>query len=159
MKPLPDRAQPLPGWVRPPSDGFTADDLDRLPALPRHGQLLDGSLMFPGPQTNFHSLSVDLMVLGLRRAAPDEWRVRRQMTVILGRRQRPEPDVIVIRADADSAPHRIAYHAADVVLAVEVMSADSDVRDRERKSQLYAEAGISHSWRVESDSDRPVVRF
>jgi Uma2 family endonuclease len=97
------------------------------------------------------------MVLGLRRAAPDDWRVRRQMMVVLGRRQRPEPDVIVIRAGADPGPHRTAYQAADVVLAVEVMSTDSEVRDRERKPQLHAEAGIPHFWRVENDSGRPIV--
>jgi hypothetical protein len=32
--PLPD-ATPLPGWVFPPAEGFTADDLDRLTNLPR----------------------------------------------------------------------------------------------------------------------------
>lgn len=42
------------GWPRrliPPADGFTADDLDRLPDLPSHTQLLDGNLVFVHPQT------------------------------------------------------------------------------------------------------------
>jgi hypothetical protein len=28
-------AAPLPDWVVPPYGGFTADDLDRIPDLPR----------------------------------------------------------------------------------------------------------------------------
>jgi Uma2 family endonuclease len=65
--------------------------------------------------------------------------------------------VIVIRAGADPGPHQTAYRAADVLLAVEVMSADSEIRDRERKPQLYAKAGIEEFWRVENDSGRPIV--
>jgi Uma2 family endonuclease len=79
------------------------------------------------------------------------------MTVTLGRRQRPEPDVIVIQAGADPGPDRTAYQAADVVLAVEVVSPDSEERDRKRKPQLYAEAGVPHFWRVENDDGRPIV--
>ena len=157
MKPLPDMAEPLPGWVRPPSDGFTADDLDRLPALPRHSQLIDGSLVFTSRQTAFHSVTIDMLERGLRQATPGHLRVRARMTIVLGARQRPEPDLIVIRTGADPGPKGTAYQAADVVLAVEVVSADSEVRDRERKPQLYAKAGIRHFWRVENDSGLPIA--
>ena len=156
-EPTPDVAEPLPRWVVPPPGGFTADDLDRLPELPRHSQLIDGGLVFVSPQTAFHSVTIDLLERGLRQATPEELRVRARMTIVLGSRQRPEPDVIVIRAGADPGPHRTAYQAADVVLAVEVVSADSEVRDRERKPQLYAQAGIPHFWRVEQVSGRPTV--
>jgi Uma2 family endonuclease len=44
-----------------------------------------------------------------------------------------------------------------VLLAVEVVSPDSEERDRKRKPQLYAEAGIPHFWRVENNSRRPTV--
>ena len=148
---------PIPDWFMPPRDGFTADDLDRLPGLPPHTELLDGSLVLVSPQADFHSLTMDLLVNGLRETAPAEFRVRREMSVVLGRRQRPEPDVLVIRADADPGPHRTAYRPADVVLAVEVVSPDSEERDRKRKPQLYAEAGIPHFWRVEEHSRRPTV--
>ncbi len=42
-------------------------------------------------------------------------------------------------------------------LVVEVVSAESRTRDRERKPQLYAKAGIPHFWRVENIDGRPVV--
>jgi Uma2 family endonuclease len=71
--------------------------------------------------------------------------------------ERPEPDVLVIRADADPGPLRTAYQPADVLLVVEVVSPDSQERDRKRKPQLYAEAGIPHFWRVEDNSRHPTV--
>ena len=59
-----------------------------------------------------------------------------------------------VSAEADET----GYGAADVVLAVEVVSPESEGRDRERKPQLYAEAGIPHFWLVEKGTGRrPVV--
>ena len=39
----------------------------------------------------------------------------------------------------------------------EVVSAESEVRDRERKPVIYAQAGIVHFWWVEETDDRPTV--
>jgi Uma2 family endonuclease len=141
----------------PPPGGFTADDLDRLTDLPAHTELIDGSLVFVSPQASFHTLMMDLLVNGLRQAAPAGVRVRREMSVILGRRQRPEPDVSVIRAGADISPEATALHATDLLLVTEVVSPDSEERDRERKPGLYAKAGIPHFWRVENLSGVPSV--
>ncbi|HYZ52122.1 MAG TPA: Uma2 family endonuclease [Streptosporangiaceae bacterium] len=150
-------AAPLPDWVMPPPGGFTAGDLDRLTDLPAHTELIDGSLVFVGPQASFHTLLMDLLVNGLRQAAPADVRVRREMSVILGRRQRPEPDVSVIRAGADVSPEATALQATDLLLVAEVVSPDSEERDRERKPELYAKAGIPHFWRVENVSGVPSV--
>ncbi|MGW4637600.1 Uma2 family endonuclease [Sphaerisporangium sp. NPDC004334] len=147
----------LPDWLVPPPGGFFAEDLDHFTDLPAHTELIDGSLVFVSPQRSFHSLVVDLMVIALRRLTPSEYRVRREMSVILGPRQRPEPDFTIIRASADLALDVTAYRAADVLLAAEVVSPDSQVRDRERKPQLYAAAGIRHFWRVEENDGRATV--
>lgn len=32
-------------WPRPPEGGYVAEDLDRLPNLPPHTELIDGSLV------------------------------------------------------------------------------------------------------------------
>jgi Uma2 family endonuclease len=132
------------GLVHTAPEGFTAEDLDRLPLLPPHTQLLDGGLVLRSPQSDVHMLTISLLVDGLRRTAPAEVRVRREMSVILRPRQRPEPDIVVIRSDADPGPKRTAYRPADVLLAEEVVSPDSEERDRRRKPQLYAEARIHH---------------
>jgi Uma2 family endonuclease len=107
-----------------PPGGFTADDLDRIPELPRHTELIDGSLVFGSLRANFHVLSIDALVHGMRRTIPSHLRVRREMTVTLAKRQRPEPDVLVVRADAVEGPDQTTFHPADVVLVVEVMSPD-----------------------------------
>jgi Uma2 family endonuclease len=147
----------LPGWLVPPPEGFTADDLDHLTDLPAHTELIDGSLVFVSPQASFHALIITVLENGLRRTVPSNLRVRREMSVILAPRQRPEPDLVVIHATADLRPDVTAYQAADAVLAVEVVSPDSETRDRERKPQLYAAAGIRHFWRVERNGGGATV--
>ncbi|MEU8251705.1 Uma2 family endonuclease [Nonomuraea sp. NPDC048916] len=147
----------LPDWVLPPPQGFAAEDLDRIPQLPAHTELIDGSLVFVSPQASFHTLALSLFEVELRRIAPTDARVRREMSVILNESQRPEPDISVISADAEHSREQTFYRAKDVTLVVEVVSPESRTRDRERKPTLYAEAGIPHFWRVENVSGRPVV--
>jgi Uma2 family endonuclease len=119
--------------------------------------MIDGSLVLPALQLVFHSVTRYLLHDGLRRTLPDDLRVRQGISVILGRRQRPVPDLIVIHASARPGPHQTSYSADAVLLAVEVMTPASVPRDRDRKRYLYAEAGIRHFWRVEEDSGKPVV--
>ncbi|MCC4317431.1 Uma2 family endonuclease [Streptomyces malaysiensis] len=152
-------AEPLPAWAFPPPGGFTADDLDRIPDLPPHTELIDGSLVFVSPQRSFHSLAMYLLEKGLRASVPESLRVCRDMTIALDKRNRPEPDISILRAEAVSAEaDETGYDAADAVLAVEVVSPESEDRDRKRKPQLYAEAGIRYFWLVEKEQGRrPVV--
>lgn len=149
-------AQPVPDWLIPPSRGFRAEDLDTLPDLPPHTESIDGSLVLVSPPLGLHSVVLDLLTLGLRHTIPDHYRVRREMTVTLGPRQRPEPDILVVATHA--VDNRQSTFSPDAVaLAVEVVSPESTERDRYRKPQLYAQAGIPHFWRVENDDDAPVV--
>ncbi|MFB6666577.1 Uma2 family endonuclease [Streptomyces parvus] len=147
-------------WPVPPQDGYTVDDLFTLPDLPPHTELIDGSLVFVSPQRDFHSTMIDLLMTGLRSTAPPEVRVRREMTVVLDRRNAPEPDVSVVRTEAITGLDVTRYQAADVLLAVEVVSPDSEARDREAKPHKYATAGIPHFWLVEmtGTDQHPVVR-
>ncbi|WP_218001003.1 Uma2 family endonuclease [Nocardia aobensis] len=153
--PMGDR--PSPGWPIPPPEGYVAADLDRLPDLPPHTELIDGSLVFVSPQKLFHMCVVDFLRGELKRRAPKHLVVLREMTVTLGSRQRPEPDVMVVDAAASTNLEETAYKPSDVTLVVEVVSPDSVERDRKRKPQLYAEAGIPHFWRVENADGRAVV--
>ncbi|MFF9310839.1 Uma2 family endonuclease [Streptomyces sp. NPDC014748] len=146
-------------WPVPPLDGYTVDDLFTLPDLPPHTELIDGSLVIVSPQRNFHADVIDLLVGGLRRSAPQKFRVKREMTIVLDRRNGPEPDVSVVLADAVRGPDQTSYQALDVLLAVEVVSPESESRDRTTKPQKYAAAGIPNFWRVERDGvdGRPLV--
>lgn len=147
-------------WPMPPLDGYTVDDLFTLPDLPPHTELIDGSLVFVSPQRRFHSLAIDLLVNGLRRTAPADLEVIREMTVVLDRRNGPEPDVSVVRADSVTGLEQTRFRAEDLVLAVEVVSPDSEARDRDTKPLKYAAAGIPHFWLVEmaEGNQHPVVR-
>ncbi|UQA94982.1 Uma2 family endonuclease [Streptomyces halobius] len=146
-------------WPVPPQDGYTVDDLLTLPDLPPHTELIDGSLVFVSPQRDFHSIVIDLLVAGLRRTAPPELRVRREMTVVIDKRNGPEPDVTVLRAAAVRSRTQTHFQARDVMLAVEVVSPDSEARDRDTKPHKYANAGIPYFWRVEmvGADQHPVV--
>ncbi|WP_431915021.1 Uma2 family endonuclease [Nonomuraea jabiensis] len=147
----------LPDWVFPPPEGFVAEDLDRIPDLPAHTELIDGSLVFVGPQRYFHQLVISRLHVELENLMPTEHEVLHRMTVKLAPRQRPEPDLIVLGPDAPIGPDVTCFQAEDVVLAVEVISPDSEERDRKRKPILYAEAGIPHFWLIEEINGKPVV--
>ncbi|QIJ64720.1 Uma2 family endonuclease [Streptomyces sp. JB150] len=144
-------------WPRPPQGGWTADDLDKLPNLPPHTELIDGSLVFVSPQTFFHSRAMRLLDNALLTQVPDGLDVMREVTIKLDERNRPEPDVLVYRAEAETGPRQTWLRPEDVVLAVEVVSDDSEERDREAKPLKYAKAGIRHFWRVEENKGLPVV--
>ncbi|MEU4561561.1 Uma2 family endonuclease [Actinoplanes sp. NPDC023936] len=145
-------------WHRPPPEGYFADDLDRIPDLPPHTELIDGSLVVVSPQKRFHMMALRLLENALIRLAPgDRFVVSREMSVVLGERQRPEPDLLLVHADAEIGLDATWYPADAVVLAVEVVSPDSEERDRKRKPSLYAEAGIRYFWRVEDAEGRMVI--
>ncbi|WP_255587585.1 Uma2 family endonuclease [Nocardia sp. MH4] len=105
----------------------------------------------------FHMLVIDYLRDSLKAQAPRHLHVRREMTVTLSARQRPEPDIMIVDAAASTGLEQTTYEPQDVLLAIEVVSPDSIIRDRKRKPVLYADAGIPHFWRVENVDGRAVV--
>ncbi|WP_329039983.1 Uma2 family endonuclease [Streptomyces sp. NBC_00178] len=148
---------PEPRWAVPPVGGWTADDLDTLPNLPPHTELIDGSLVFVSPQTLFHTRAVDFFTWQLQSLAPPELEAVREFTIDIDFQNRPEPDVVVVRADAVESLRQTRFPASSVLLAVEVVSDESVTRDRETKPVKYARARIPHYWRVENQDGRAVV--
>lgn len=146
-----------PDWFVPPAGGFTADDLDRLPDLPPHTELIDGSLVFVSPRKMFHTWMNSLLDLKLFAQAPRHLQVCREMSVTLGKKQRPEPDVLVVDTGAVTDLDQGTVLPSSVMLAIEVVSPESEERDRIRKPELYAQAGIPHFWRVENEDGKPVI--
>ncbi|MEV7233350.1 Uma2 family endonuclease [Streptomyces sp. NPDC051020] len=141
----------------PPPGGWTADDLDRLPNLPRRTELIDGSLVFMSPQTKFHMRTMRLLENALLDQAPDDLDVFREFSIRLNKRNRPEPDVLVVPRGADTGPKDTWLRPEDVILAVEVVSEESEDRDRDVKPRKYAAAGVRYFWRVEQNQGLPVV--
>lgn len=150
--------QELPDWLIPPPRGFTAEDLLAMPGLPRHTELIDGSLVFISPRQGWHSRVMTLLTTELDRQAPADLRADREMAVRLGERQVLEPDVAVVTATAyDRSYSSTYYFPEDVVLAVEAVSPDSEERDRDTKPRRYAAAGIKNFWRVEHENGKTVA--
>lgn len=141
----------------PRESGWEADDLDLLPPdAPRHIELLDGALVFNmSPQRSWHDRVIRRLTAALEGSIPSGWTVEAQMTIKLNRRSRPEPDVIA--AFVPYAPDRTRFLPQEVALVVEVVSAESEDRDRRYKPLLYADAGIRHFWRIEDESGNPAV--
>lgn len=148
---------PEHSWPIPPPGGWTADDLDTLPNLPPHTELIDGSLVFVSPQTLFHMRAISFFDWQLQSLAPDEYEVLREFTIDIDRHNRPEPDVIVVDDSAVDDLNQTRLPAASVCLAIEVVSPESIGRDRGVKPVKYAEAGVAHFWRVENLDGRAVV--
>lgn len=86
----------------PRAEGWFAEDLDRLPEAPRHTELIDGAPVFIlSPQRSWRGRLVTMLTVALMEQAPADTRVGRDMTVRLGQRNRPEPDLLVTTADYD----------------------------------------------------------
>ncbi|MYV57422.1 MULTISPECIES: Uma2 family endonuclease [unclassified Streptomyces] len=146
-------------WPLPPQDGYTVDDLFTLPELPPHTELIDGSLVFVSPQRRFHAKMINLLLNGLERTVPAEMTIEREITVVLDRRNGPEPDISVARSSGIVDMDQTHFLAADILLAIEVISPESEARDRSAKPAKYAAAGIPNFWLVErAGADKhPVV--
>ncbi|MFD3704109.1 Uma2 family endonuclease [Nocardia sp. NPDC058658] len=151
---------PVHDWPIPPSGGFTVDDFLQMRDLPDHTELIDGGLVFVSPQRKWHSRVVSMFARELDTQARGGLRADREMAVRLGPRQMPEPDVVVVTAEAYARQDPDTYYfAEDVVVAVEVVSPDSEERDRDTKPGKYAKANIAHYWRVECGSEDRVVVY
>ncbi|MET8339024.1 Uma2 family endonuclease [Streptosporangium canum] len=160
-----DLTSVLEYWPSPPPWGWISDDLDRLPqegpngepGFFEHVELIDGALVFAAPQTRFHQRVIAGLHVALSAQAPGSVTATHRMDVKLGHRMRPCPDALVIDAQAADDDDRTFYTPDEVHLVVEVVSPESEDRDRKTKPFRYAEAGIAHFWRVEDNDGSPVV--
>jgi Uma2 family endonuclease len=79
------------------------------------------------------------------------------MDIKLDHRTRLCPDVLVVPKTATSDLNRTFFDPDEVQLVIEVVSPESEQRDRASKPPRYAKAEIGHFWRVEENDGKPVV--
>ncbi|WP_431890242.1 Uma2 family endonuclease [Nocardiopsis alba] len=154
--------EPLPDWFLTPPGGWTADDMDDLPPGAPRMELIDGALVLLSPQTRFHSRVMRYLANALEDAAPKNVDVLAEMTMKLGKHQRPEPDLLVYEFEEGADQHLDWYRAAhvppeDVLIVIEIVSPESRERDRTTKPMKYAAAGIPHFWRIEPEDEGPAI--
>jgi Uma2 family endonuclease len=112
-----------------------------------HVELLEGVIVAMTPQSPTHARCIRRMTRLLARRLGDEFEVAVQLPLTLGRRNEPEPDLAVVRADA--APQD--QHPATAVLVIEV-ARRSLRKDRQVKASVYARFGIGEYWIVDVDA-------
>lgn len=118
-------------------------------------ELIDGEIvtkMTIGPR---HNACVDRLTKAFVIGAGDDAIVRVQGSIGLSFLTEPEPDVVLLRSQADFYAKALPT-PADVLLIVEVADA-SLAFDRDRKGPLYAEAGVREFWLVDLTTDAVFV--
>jgi Uma2 family endonuclease len=108
-----------------------------------HVELLEGVIVAMTPQGPAHARCIRRMTRLLTRRLRDELDVAVQLPLTLDRRNEPEPDLAVVRAD-DARSDR---HPGGALLVIEV-ARDSLRKDRGVKGALYARSGIPEYWIV-----------
>jgi Uma2 family endonuclease len=109
------------------------------------------------PQRRFHERVARGLRTRLNEQAPEHLFAVGRMDVKLGHRTRPCPDLLLIDRTVADDYDRTFYRPEEVHLVIEVVSPESEERDRKYKPPRYAEAGIAHCWRVEENNGKPVA--
>ncbi|MBS4103704.1 Uma2 family endonuclease [Tsukamurella paurometabola] len=113
-------------------------------------ELQEGVLIVSPRPSSKHSLALSRLWAVLDAAAPKVLAVREEVDVVLDPRTPATvrvPDVVVLREGAQEP-----YSAADVLLAVEVLSPGTRRVDLVMKRSEYADADIPHYWIVDLDA-------
>src|SRR5262249_49410569 len=135
-----------------PDHLLTLAEWDALPEdASRRCELVEGVLLVvPGP-TPVHQLVLLRLGGELDRQLPDELTVLPDVEVLVEAGRIPTvraPDLVVVpSARAEQNPAQLT--AADILLAVEIISPGTGRTDRVMKMSEYAEAGIPHYWLVD----------
>lgn len=111
--------------------------------------VLDGCLVTSPAPTRTHQRVVTNLAGLLIGLVPDHVEVLCGSVVVLPSGDGPAPDLVVTTASDAWDAHGIPIGYVPTV--VEVVTAATGYRDRVRKRDLYAEAGIDCYWRVELD--------
>ncbi|KOV85906.1 Uma2 family endonuclease [Nocardia sp. NRRL S-836] len=137
--------------------------LDEWDAMPedKNLELVDGVLHLVSAALPPHRKAQNRLAHWFDEQLPDGLTAYADVDVVLDASSRPtvrKPDVVVVSVEAARrAPKRFA--AADVLLAVEIVSPGSERVDRVTKPTQYAKAGIAHYWLVELDEPVSLTTF
>ena len=137
--------------------------LDEWDAMPedKNLELVDGVLHVVPAALPPHQKAQNRLAYWLDEQLPTHLTAYDDVDVTLDSSDRPtvrKPDIVVVTKEAAARrPKRFA--AADVVLAVEIVSPGSERTDRVTKPTQYAKAGIAHYWLIELDEPATLVAF
>jgi Uma2 family endonuclease len=133
---------------------FTIEDLDRMPDDGHRYELLDGTLIVSPAPGLPHQRVAAVLIHVLEEACPEELVVFPKVNVRLALASALEPDVVVA-SPPDISGVRLLRAP---LLAVEILSQDSALRDLNLKKAAYERFGVPSYWVVDPDLDRPALR-
>lgn len=128
---------------------FTADDYQRMGRVgilseDDRVELIAGEIVAMTPIGPRHNAAVNRATRAMMAAVGDKAIVQVQGSVRLDLYHEPQPDLVLLRPQADDYASRLPG-PKDILLIVEVADSSSDY-DRNVKSRVYAEAGIGEYW-------------
>lgn len=123
---------------------WTVDDLAELPPDLNY-ELVNGRLILPSP-TPFHQHLCVRVVLALEANCPPEYLVSVDQSLRVDRRNEPRPDVVAVRVEH---AYRSPVPVQDAIIAVEVISPDSNFRDLVDKAKVYGGANVPTYWVID----------
>jgi Uma2 family endonuclease len=136
------------------SSPFTVADLEEMPDDGRRYELIDGELLVnPAPGWSHQEAGQTLYMI-MRAACPRELRViAAPFAVRMDQINELQPDVLVARF-ADLTEQNLPRAP---LLAVEVTSPSSGLRDSSLKKTVYERMGVPSYWLVEPKPARPAL--
>jgi len=118
-------------------------------------ELLEGQVIEMNPQLPPHAATTQRAFRYLDRLLETVAYVRMQLPVMLKPKSEPEPDIAVVRIDANEYGDRHPT-PEDIFLIIEV--ADSKLLgDRQQKALIYAKAGIADYWILDVNAKQVYV--
>jgi Uma2 family endonuclease len=149
----------VPDWLVPPHEGWHFEDLLALSLDgSQHIELIDGAFIPMSPPSKFHVQVTRNLQAQFDQWCPAGFGADSEKIIRVDDDNGPQADVLVVKESAHDDLERPGwYDGSDVLLAVDVVSPSTWARDRERKPQVYAKAGIKFLWRVEDEDDSPVI--
>ncbi|HEX9031575.1 MAG TPA: Uma2 family endonuclease [Streptosporangiaceae bacterium] len=140
--------------THPVSRPFTVEDLEDMPDDGRRYELIDGELLVsPAPGWS-HQEASRALCMTLHAACPRDLRVlAAPFAVRIDQFNELQPDVLVTRF-ADLTEKNLPRAP---MLAVEVISPSSGLRDRSLKKAVYERMGVPSYWLVDPNRDQPAL--
>jgi len=141
---------------------LTLEEWDALPEdTHRHCELAEGVLAVVPPPAALHQLATHQLAAELNEQLPKELVALPNVEIVVDARHPATvriPDVVVTATKlVQGNPPR--FDAADVLLAVEVVSPGTGRRDRVTKFAEYAEAGIPNYWVIKLDQPNTLTAY
>jgi Uma2 family endonuclease len=140
---------------------LSLDDWTELPETTEfHVEVVEGVLLVSPRPLSFPQRAVTRLGYWLDEQLPGKLSALSEVEMVVAEVPLTvrTPDVVVVpAAQVETNPAR--YDAADVKLAVEVLSEGSRRTDRVTKFSEYAEAGIEHYWIVDLDSPNSMITY